>query len=155
MLLGTYERACRPWSVRETPWDFGAQLLTPDLERIAPSLAVGFEHFPIYADAGIRQVINGPFTFASDGNPLIGPIRGQPGHWVACGVMAGLSQGGGVGLAMANWMTSGDPGFDVWGMDVARYGDWTTPSYTRAKVMENYSRRFSICLLYTSPSPRD
>ena len=144
LLLGTYERACRPWSVRETPWDFGAQLLTPDLERIAPSLAVGFEHFPIYADAGIRQVINGPFTFASDGNPLIGPIRGQPGHWVACGVMAGLSQGGGVGLAMANWMTSGDPGFDVWGMDVARYGDWTTPSYTRAKVMENYSRRFSI-----------
>ena len=144
LLLGTYEQACRPWSVRETPWDFGAQLLTPDLERIAPSLAVGFEHFPIYADAGIRQVINGPFTFASDGNPLIGPIRGQPGHWVACGVMAGLSQGGGVGLAMANWMTSGDPGFDVWGMDVARYGDWTTPSYTRAKVMENYSRRFSI-----------
>ena len=127
LLLGTYERACRPWSVRETPWDFGAQLLTPDLERIAPSLAVGFEHFPIYADAGIRQVINGPFTFASDGNPLIGPIRGQRGHWVACGVMAGLSQGGGVGLAMANWMTSGDPGFDVWGMDVARYGDWTTP----------------------------
>jgi len=144
LLLGTYEKACVPWSVRETPWDFGAQLLTPDLERIAPSLAVGFEHFPIYADAGIRQVINGPFTFASDGNPLIGPIRGQRGHWVACGVMAGLSQGGGVGLAMANWMTTGDPGFDVWGMDVARYGDWTTPSYTKAKVMENYSRRFSI-----------
>jgi len=45
---------------------------------------------------------------------------------------------------MANWMTTGDPGFDVWGMDVSRYGDWTTPSYTKAKVMENYSRRFSI-----------
>ena len=144
LLLGTYEKACVPWSVRETPWDFGSELLTPDLERIAPSLAVGFEHFPIYADAGIRQVINGPFTFASDGNPLIGPIRGQRGHWVACGVMAGLSQGGGVGLAMANWMTTGDPGFDVWGMDVSRYGDWTTPSYTKAKVMQNYSRRFSI-----------
>ena len=144
LLLGTYEKACVPWSVKETPWDFGAQLLAPDLERIAPSLAVGFEHFPIYAEAGIRRVVNGPFTFAPDGNPLIGPIRGQRGHWVACGVMAGFSQGGGVGLAMANWMTTGDPGVDVWGMDVARYGDWTTPSYTRAKVMENYSRRFSI-----------
>ena len=144
LLLGTYEQACVPWSVHETPWDFGAQLLTPDLERIAPSLAVGFEHFPIYAEAGIRHVVNGPFTFAPDGNPLIGPIRGQRGHWVACGVMAGLSQGGGVGLAMANWMTTGDPGFDVWGMDVARFGDWTTPSYTKVKVMENYSRRFSI-----------
>ena len=144
LLLGTYEKACVPWSTTETPWDFGSQLLTPDLERIAPSLAAAFEHFPIFADAGIRNVVNGPFTFAPDGNPLIGPIRGQRGHWVACGVMAGLSQGGGVGLTMANWMTTGDPGFDVWGMDVARFGDWTTPSYTKAKVMENYSRRFSI-----------
>ena len=144
LLLGTYEKACVPWSTTETPWDFGIQLLTPDLERIAPSLAAAFEHFPIFADAGIRNVVNGPFTFAPDGNPLIGPVRGQRGHWVACGVMAGLSQGGGVGLAMANWMTTGDPGFDVWGMDVARFGDWTTPSYTKAKVMENYSRRFSI-----------
>ena len=144
LLLGTYEKACVPWSTTETPWGFGSQLLTPDLERIAPSLAAAFEHFPIFADAGIRNVVNGPFTFAPDGNPLIGPIRGQRGHWVACGVMAGLSQGGGVGLAMANWMTTGDPGFDVWGMDVARFGDWTTPSYTKAKVMENYSRRFSI-----------
>ena len=144
LLLGTYEKACVPWSTTETPWDFGSQLLAPDLERIAPSLAAAFEHFPIFADAGIRNVVNGPFTFAPDGNPLIGPVRGQRGHWVACGVMAGLSQGGGVGLAMANWMTTGDPGFDVWGMDVARFGDWTTPSYTKAKVMENYSRRFSI-----------
>ena len=144
LLLGTYEKACVPWSTTETPWDFGPQLLTPDLERIAPSLAAAFEHFPIFADAGIRNVVNGPFTFAPDGNPLIGPVRGQRGHWVACGVMAGLSQGGGVGLAMANWMTTGDPGFDVWGMGVARFGDWTTPSYTKAKVMENYSRRFSI-----------
>ena len=35
--------------------------------------------------------------------------------------MAGFSQGGGVGLALANWMVDGDPGFDVWAMDVARY----------------------------------
>ncbi|MEO8546124.1 MAG: glycine cleavage T C-terminal barrel domain-containing protein, partial [Burkholderiaceae bacterium] len=61
-----------------------------------------------------------------------------------CGVMAGFSQGGGVGLALSNWMVDGDPGFDIWGMDVARYGDWATRTYTNAKVRENYSRRFSI-----------
>jgi len=144
LLLGTYEQACVPWSVKETPWSFADELLTPDLERLAPSLELGFAHFPVYADTGIQTVINGPFTFAPDGNPVIGPVRGQPGHWLACGVMAGLSQGGGVGLAMANWITDGDPGFDVWGMDVARFGDWTTPTYTRAKVQENYSRRFRI-----------
>ncbi len=58
--------------------------------------------------------------------------------------MAGFSQGGGVGLALSNWMINGDPGFDVWAMDVARFGDWATLAYTNAKVRENYSRRFRI-----------
>jgi hypothetical protein len=58
--------------------------------------------------------------------------------------MAGFSQGGGVGLALAQWILNGDPGFDVWAMDVARFGDWASKAYTNAKVRENYSRRFSI-----------
>jgi dimethylglycine dehydrogenase len=144
MLMGTYERAGKPWSPVTTPWDFGQDLLPNDLERIAPSLAVGFEHFPALEAAGIKKVVNGPFTFAPDGNPLVGPIRGLKNFWVACGVMAGFSQGGGVGLALSHWMVDGDPGADVWGMDVARYGDWTTLAYTNAKVRENYSRRFRI-----------
>jgi dimethylglycine dehydrogenase len=144
MLMGTYEQAGEPWSPVTTPWDFGQDLLPNDLERIAPSLAVGFEHFPSLEAAGIRKVVNGPFTFAPDGNPLVGPVRGLRNFWVACGVMAGFSQGGGVGLALSRWMVDGDPGADVWGMDVARYGDWATLAYTNAKVRENYSRRFSI-----------
>ncbi|HEV2285368.1 MAG TPA: FAD-dependent oxidoreductase [Steroidobacteraceae bacterium] len=144
MLLGTYERAGVPWSPRTTPWDFAQSLLPNDLERIAPSLEVGFEHFPALGEAGIRKVVNGPFTFAPDGNPLVGPVRGLRNFWVACGVMAGFSQGGGVGLALSHWMVDGDPGADIWGMDVARYGDWATLAYTNAKVRENYSRRFRI-----------
>ncbi|MEM6988318.1 MAG: glycine cleavage T C-terminal barrel domain-containing protein, partial [Pseudomonadota bacterium] len=58
--------------------------------------------------------------------------------------MAGFSQGGGVGLALSNWMVDGDPGYDIFAMDVARYGDFTSLRYTNAKVRENYSRRFSI-----------
>ena len=144
LLLGTYEQGGKPWAERQTSWEFGARLLTPDLERIAESLDTGFKHFPIFAEAGIKQVINGPFTFASDGNPLLGPVRGLPGYWSACAVMAGLSQGGGVGLSLANWIVDGDPGADVWGMDIARYGDFATMAYTNEKVRENYSRRFRI-----------
>jgi len=144
VLLGTYEKACKPWSPVNTPWDFGHELLIPDLDRIAPSLEVGFRHFPGIANAGIKQVINGPFTFAPDGNPLVGPVQGLTNFWCACAVMAGFSQGGGVGLALSNWMVNGDPGFDVWGMDVARFGEWASLRYTNAKVRENYSRRFSI-----------
>ncbi|RVC26990.1 FAD-dependent oxidoreductase, partial [Mesorhizobium sp. M7A.F.Ca.CA.004.04.2.1] len=144
MLMGTYEKANKPWSEYQTPWNFGHELLEPDIDRIAPSLEVGFRHFPAFQNTGIKQIINGPFTFAPDGNPLVGPVRGLPGFWVACGVMAGFSQGGGVGLALSNWMIEGDPGADIWAMDVARYGDWATMAYTNAKVRENYSRRFSI-----------
>ncbi|TGQ55671.1 FAD-dependent oxidoreductase [Mesorhizobium sp. M1C.F.Ca.ET.193.01.1.1] len=144
MLMGTYEKANKVWSEFSTPWNFGHELLEPDIDRIAPSLEVGFRHFPAFEKTGIKQIINGPFTFAPDGNPLVGPVRGLPGFWVACGVMAGFSQGGGVGLALSNWMIEGDPGADIWAMDVARYGDWATMAYTNAKVRENYSRRFSI-----------
>jgi dimethylglycine dehydrogenase len=144
MLMGTYEKACKVWAEHETPWNFGHELLTPDIDRIAPSLEVGFRHFPAFQRAGIKTIINGPFTFAPDGNPLVGPVPGLPGYWCACGVMAGFSQGGGVGLALANWMIHGDPDFDVWAMDVARFGSWASKAYTNAKVRENYARRFSI-----------
>ena len=144
ILLGTYEQENRPWAAKETPWDFVFQLLPHDLERIAPELERGFAHFPAVGRAGIKKFVNGPFTFSPDGNPLVGPIRGMRGMWSACGVMAGLSQGGGVGLSLANWMVNGDPGADIWGMDVARYGDYATLAYTHAKVRENYSRRFRI-----------
>ena len=144
ILLGTYERAATPWMPTDTPWDFGSELLQPDFDRIGPSLEVAFRHFPPVEKVGIREAINGPFTFAPDGNPLVGPVRGLQGFWSACAVMAGFSQGGGVGLALSNWMVDGDPGFDVWGMDIARFGDFATLSFTNEKVRENYSRRFRI-----------
>ena len=144
MVIGTYEKACVPWSPKDTPWDFGHELLQPDFDRIPPSLDVAFQHFPPLARAGIKQAINGPFTFAPDGNPLVGPVPGLRNFWCACGVMAGFSQGGGVGLMLSQWLVEGEPEVDIFAMDVARFGDFASRGYARAKVQENYSRRFSI-----------
>ncbi len=144
ILMGTYERDHRPWSPRVTPWSFGSELLTPDIERMVPELEAGFAHYPALADAGIRSVVHGPFVFSPDGNPCIGPVRGLPNFWLAVGVMAGFCQAGGVGLALANWITEGDPGMDIWAMDASRFGGWATAAYTNAKVREFYSRRFKI-----------
>ncbi|GAB4167936.1 MAG: FAD-dependent oxidoreductase [Thalassobaculales bacterium] len=143
-LLGTYERDCRVWSPKTTPWDFNMQLLPDDLDRLAPHLEIGFQHFPPVGRAGIKKVVNGPFTFAPDGNPLVGPVRGLRNYWSACGVMAGFAQGGGVGLALSRWMVEGDPGADIFAMDVSRFGAYATHQYTLAKVPENYTRRFRI-----------
>jgi dimethylglycine dehydrogenase len=143
-LLGTYEKDCRIWSPHVAPWDFSMQLLPDDLERLTPHLEIGFKHFPPIGRAGIKRVVNGPFTFAPDGNPLVGPVRGLRNFWSACGVMAGFAQGGGVGLALSRWMVDGDPGADIFAMDVARFGSFATHPYTLIKVPENYTRRFRI-----------
>ena len=142
MLLGTYEPRSTPWKVEGTPQDFGHELLAPDLDRIADRLELGFERIPALGRAGIKDMINGPFTFGPDGNPMIGPVPGMKNYWVAVGVMAGFCQGGGVGLCMAEWMIDGEPSIDVWAMDVARFGEFATPEYGTVKSSENYERRF-------------
>ncbi|MGB1152695.1 MAG: GcvT family protein [Paracoccaceae bacterium] len=142
MLLGTYEPKGTPWKVDGTPWDFGHELLQPDLDRIADRLELGFERIPALGQVGIKDAINGPFTFGPDGNPMIGPVPGMRNYWVAVGVMAGFCQGGGVGLTLAEWMIDGEPSIDVWAMDVARFGEFATPDWGSVKSTENYERRF-------------
>lgn len=144
MLLGTYEEDGTAWSVNSTPWDFGNELLPPQLERIAARLEVAFQHFPALAEAGIKTVVNGPFTFAPDGNALVGPVPGLKNYWAACAVMAGYCQGAGIGKVFADWMSDGEPGMDVFAMDVARFGEFATPAYTLHKVIENFGRRFQM-----------
>jgi dimethylglycine dehydrogenase len=144
LCIGFYEQKCEPWSVDGTPWDFGHELLNDAFEKIEDSVAFAYRRFPVLERAGVKRVIHGPFTFAPDGNPLVGPVPGLRNYWVACAVMAGFSQGGGVGLSLAEWMIEGETGRDPRAMDVARFGRWTTPGYTLPKVVENYQRRFSV-----------
>jgi len=144
LCIGIYEQECDPWALDGTSWDFGHELLDNKLDRIGDSLEFAFKRFPCLAEASIKTVVNGPFTFAPDGNPLVGPIAGLKNYWSCCAVMAGFSQGGGVGLTLAEWMVYGEPSRDVFAMDVARFGDFCTPAYTRNKVRENYQKRFSI-----------
>ena len=142
MLLGTYEPRATPWSVGGTPRNFGHELLQPKLDNIAERLELAFERIPVLGQTGIKNIINGPFTFGPDGNPLIGPVPGKRNYWVAVGVMAGFCQGGGVGRCMAEWMMDGEPSIDVWAMDVARFGDFASPDWGTVKSTENYERRF-------------
>ena len=144
LCIGFYEQPCKPWAVDGTPWDFGHELLPDNLDKIADSIDFAYKRFPVLERAGVKSVIHGPFTFAPDGNPLVGPVPGLQNYWSACGVMAGFSQGGGVGLMLAQWMTTGECERDVTAMDVGRYGKWITPGYTRPKVIENYQNRFSV-----------
>ena len=76
LVIGFYEQACEAWAVDGTPWNFGLELLADKLDRIGDTLAHAFHRFPALERAGIKRVINGSFTSAPDGNPLVGPVPG-------------------------------------------------------------------------------
>jgi dimethylglycine dehydrogenase len=143
MLLGIYEINHEHWMMDGAPWDYGMQLQQEDPDRIEHELTLGFERYPVLQKAGIKTWVNGAFTFSPDGNPLVGPVRGKPGYWCACAVMAGFLQGGGVGKSLAEWIIHGEPEADVYGMDVARYGPFAeNRQYIKQTTGQFYTRRF-------------
>lgn len=143
MLVGIYETNHQHWNIDGAPWDYGLELIPPDLDRISPELAFAMHRYPVLENTGIKQWVHGAFTFSPDGNPLVGPVPGLRNYWSACAVMAGFLQGGGVGKALAEWMIHGEPEEDVYGMDVARFGPYAeNREYIRQTTGQFYSRRF-------------
>ncbi len=143
MLVGIYELQHQHWMMDGAPWDYGIELLQENFDRIENELAHSFNRYPCISDAGIKTWVNGAFTFSPDGNPLVGPVSGKPGYWTACAVMAGFLQGGGVGKSLAEWMIYGEPEADIFGMDVARYGQFAeNKQYIKETTGQFYSRRF-------------
>ncbi|MEQ8898183.1 MAG: FAD-dependent oxidoreductase [Roseovarius sp.] len=143
MLLGIYEIDHQHWMMDGAPWEYGFELQQEDPDRIENELTLGFERYPVLQEAGIKSWVNGAFTFSPDGNPLVGPVRGKPGYWCACAVMAGFLQGGGVGKSLAEWIVHGEPEADVFGMDVARYGAFAeNKEFIKQTTGQFYTRRF-------------
>lgn len=143
ILIGIYEIDHQHWMMDGAPWNYGIELLQEDIDRIENELTLAFERYPCLNDVGIENWVNGAFTFSPDGNPLVGPVASVPNYWLACGVMAGFLQGGGVGKTLAEWMIHGDTEADAWSMDIARYGPHqSNKEYIRQTTGQFYSRRF-------------
>jgi len=82
ILHSTYERAaCLGLALRLR--GFRSEPAAQRLGADCAELGSRFQHFPVLAEAGIAKVVNGPFTFAPDGNPLVGPVKGLKNYWVA------------------------------------------------------------------------
>lgn len=143
ILVGIYEVNHQHWMMDGAPWDYGIELLQEDTDRIEHELTLAFERYPCLNNVGVENWVNGAFTFSPDGNPLVGPVASVPNYWLACGVMAGFLQGGGVGKTLAEWMIHGETEADAWPMDIARYGDFTSNrDYIKQTTGQFYSRRF-------------
>ncbi len=156
LLMGGYERHSAPWTASATgydaiPPDFNAKLLAPDWERFDEIVANAQRRVPVLADTGVASMINGPEAFTPDNEFCLGETE-VPGFFVAAGFCAhGIAGAGGVGRVMAAWILDGDPGMDLWHMDVRRFGGhsvlgghYRSPGYTLARTVENYESYYDI-----------
>jgi len=123
LVAGGYERTPTPWGLDGIPADFNHRLLPPDWERFAPLLEGAVHRVPALGSAEIVRLINGPEAFTPDGEFILGEAPEVRGYFVACGFCAhGIAGAGGMGRIMADWIVEGDPGLDVWHMDLRRFG---------------------------------
>jgi dimethylglycine dehydrogenase len=144
LLVGAYERDMRFWAEEGTPLGFGHELFPDDLGRIEDNMLRAIARVPAMGRAGIKRVINGPMIWSPDAAALLGPVPELRNYFCCNGIIPGFSQSGGLGLVSAQWMIEGEPHFDMFGWDLARFGPWATKAFTKARVQDQYAHRFKI-----------
>ena len=150
MLFGGYEAEPRARWLDGVPWDHAAQSLPPDWERFAPLMAGAIRRFPFLADAEAIRLVCHPDAMTPDANPLMGPMPGLRGFWVAAGLsLNGFGGGGGIGRALAGWITADDPGVDIAPYRAWRFADtYRDPSWTAALARETYADYYRLRFPY-------
>lgn len=145
--LGPYERNCKAhWITPDDPMpeDFSFQLYPDDLERLEWYIEDACARVPILGEGGVQRNINGPIPYAPDGLPLVGPMPGVPNAFEACVFTFGITQGGGAGKVLAEWITEGETEWDMWAVDPRRYTDYTDQDYCNKKAIEVYGHEYAM-----------
>jgi len=140
-LIGIYEHEDteEAWKAQGGPaWDSTFELFEPQLDRILPYLERVMERMPIFAEAGIKKVVNGAISHTPDSNPLVGPAPGVRNYWLATGTGIGIAQGPGCGRFLAQQMVHGDAEINMLGMDPRRYGPFCDQDYASVKAHREY-----------------
>jgi dimethylglycine dehydrogenase len=137
LLIGPYEKQPKAWKPNGIAWNAKTSI-APDLERLQDNMMRVIERVPILTNVGIKQVVNGPITYAPDGVPLVGPIYGSPNLFVLAAINFGITLAGGFGKHMAHWIVDNDPGIDLSALDPRRFGTWVTKRYALVKALEAY-----------------
>ena len=145
--LGPYERNCKAhWATPEDPMpdDFSFQLYPDDLERLEWYIEDAMARVPILGSQGVGRVINGPIPYAPDGLPLVGPMPGVKNAYEGCVFTFGITQGGGAGKVLAEWIMEGETEWDMWAVDPRRFTDYTDQDYCNRKALEVYGHEYAM-----------
>ena len=146
LLVGPYESNCKAWSTNGVAWDWAQMDLPIDLERIQQYLLRLMDRVPILKNAGLKHICNGPIAYTPDGQQLLGPVYGAPNFYCLAGCNFGITQAGGVGKYLAEWIVEDEPTIDLSSLDPRRFGNWTTKRYTQAKAEEAYRLQYQLSI---------
>ena len=147
-ILGPYEWKATPMWQDGMPDDFANQLWNDDFERLESYIEDAIRRVPALGRAGIKRGVNGPIPYSPDGNPYIGPEPGLRNFFHCNNFSFGITQAGGAGKALAEWVVHGQPEWDLWSLDRRRYTDYATTAYTVAKAVEVYQNEYAPSFPY-------
>ncbi len=146
LILGGYEPNPLPWAEQGIPKDFVFKLLESDFDHFSQLAELAMPRVPALENAGIRQLINGPESFTPDGNFILGEAPELRNYFVGTGFNAfGIAAGGGAGKALAEWIIGGEPPYDVWPVDIRRFGrPHHDERWVRTRTLEMYGKHYTM-----------
>ncbi len=146
LVMGGYEPNPKPWAVNGIPSGFHYTLLDSDYDHFEQMMELSLGRVPALEHAGIKELVNGPESFTPDGNFILGEAPELKNFFVGAGFNAyGIAAGGGAGMALAEWVAKGEPPFDLWPVDIRRFGrphfddDWI-----RTRTVEAYGKHYTM-----------
>ncbi len=148
LVIGGYEPNPLARWIDGVPWEHGGTTLPADYGRFEQLLEGAIRRIPFLDQAGIITLVCHPGAYTPDCQPMLGPMAGVRGMWIAAGMsLNGYGGAGGIGKLMAEWIVEGEPSLDVYAYRATRFGMYyANPEYaaerTRECVKYYYRLRF-------------
>src|SRR5574341_262997 len=148
LVIGGYEPNPLARWIDGVPWEHGGTTVPSDMDRFEQLLEGAIRRLPFLEQAGIIWLICHPGAYTPDCQPVLGPMAGVRGMWMAAGFsLNGYGGAGGVGKLMAEWIVGGEPTMDVYAYKATRFSNYyADPQYacerTRECVKYYYRLRF-------------
>jgi 4-methylaminobutanoate oxidase (formaldehyde-forming) len=146
LVMGGYEPNPIMWAEDGIPKGFHYTLLESNFDHFEQLMELSLGRVPALETAGIKTLTNGPESFTPDGNFILGEAPELKNFYVGAGFNAyGIAAGGGAGMALAEWVAKGEPPYDLWAVDVRRFGrphfdtDWV-----RTRTYEAYGKHYTM-----------
>jgi 4-methylaminobutanoate oxidase (formaldehyde-forming) len=139
LVIGGYEPNPLERWIDGVPWEHGGTTLPADMDRFEQLLEGAIRRLPFLDQAGIITLVCHPGAYTPDCQPVLGPMAGVRGMWMAAGMsLNGYGGAGGIGKLMAEWIIGGEPTMDVYAYKATRFGGYySNPEYAAERTRES------------------